>query len=117
MTSSNVLTLPSCMYGAVTAMLRNVGTRNLPTSCIFPVNRYSPVFGSGYEERPRRLYKPVFLNGGSGGAAPLYATAPFRFQPPWHWKHPVRSPEKKRISPRFAESLMALASPSYLYRS
>ena len=47
--------LPSCMYGAVTAMLRSVGALNFPTSSGFFVTSYTPALADGYEIIPARL--------------------------------------------------------------
>ena len=41
-TSASVAIEPSCMYGAVSAMLRRVGVRNLPSSLASLVNSRSP---------------------------------------------------------------------------
>src|SRR5262245_9217672 len=105
--------LPSCMYGAVTATLRSVGGRNLPTSSGRFVNAWIPVLGAGYETGPARLYSPVLKNAATAVGLPSCLTSPLKFQPPWHWQHPPRCPEKKNASPRFADSEIALRSPRY----
>lgn len=40
-----------------------------------------------------------------------HRSAPLKFHPPCHWKHPPFCPEKKNISPRFAAAKIASRFP------
>ena len=99
MTPSSVGTLPSCMYGAVSAMLRSVGARKRPMSA----GACGLVHQAVIVRRIRALAVQV-VEAGVGEAqdrragAELNVTGPERLKPAWQPLQPTRS-EKNSFMP------------------